>query len=336
MASEIDQIKDAAGEYRRWALEARKKYIELRLRQDKEIRQLYNRAADRVASMIRSLRVQTMSDLIRRRLLEELLAQLQEEAEWLSGELAQAIEDYIEQAVEAGSGYNQAVTFELFRRAETETGELRELFATVNRQAVEAIWARTRRGLFLSDRIWEQGEKYRNTMRDIIQEAVTIGMDSVEVARMLQRYVRRGKMTLARDYPNMMERMGNRIPQDISYEALRLARTEMSAAFGEGTIASARVAPSYVGMKWVLSHNHPIKDICDTLAEADMGLGPGVYPPGDEPPFPAHPNCICSLVPVHEEPEDFVQRLKRWRDDPSSEPDIEDWYQNIYRREVAV
>ena len=32
MTREIDEIKDAAGAYRKWALEARKKYIELRLR----------------------------------------------------------------------------------------------------------------------------------------------------------------------------------------------------------------------------------------------------------------------------------------------------------------
>src|SRR5690606_5467940 len=183
-------------------------------------------------------------------------------------------------------------------------------------QAVEAIWARTRNGLYLSDRIWEQGEKYRNAMRDIIQEAVATGQDAVKTARMLERYVRQGAMTLARDYPEMMKRMKGRIPGNISYEALRLARTEMSAAFGEGAIAAARVAPSYLGMKWVLSGSHPVPDMCDTLATYDSGLGSGVYPPGDEPPYPAHPNCLCALVPIHEKPEEFVERLKHWLEDP--------------------
>ena len=168
-------------------------------------------------------------------------------------------------------------------------------------------------------------------MRDIIQEAVATGQDAVKTARMLQQYVRQGKSTLAANYPNMMKRMKRRIPGNISYEALRLARTEMTAAFGEGTIAAARVSPSYIGMKWVLSHNHPVVDICDTLAEHDEGLGRGVYSPGNEPPLPAHPNCICTLVPVHEEPEKFVERLKKWRDDPSSDQELEQWYQNIYK-----
>jgi len=329
MSREIDEIKDAAGAYRKWALEARKKYIELRLRQDPEIQGLYIRAADRVAKELRQLALKTPSSYLRKRQLEELEAALRTEADRLTGNLTKAFEQNIEQAVDAGGGYSQAVILSLFKKAGIDTAGLRTLFATVNRQAVEACWARTKKGLILSDRIWQQGENFRNAMRDIIQEAVATGQDAVKTARMLQQYVRQGAMTLARDYPNMMKRMKGRVPGDISYEALRLARTEMTAAFGEGTVAAARASPSYIGMKWVLSHNHPAVDICDTLAEHDEGLGRGVYSPGDEPPLPAHPNCICTLVPVHEEPEKFVERLKKWRDDPSSDQELEKWYNEI-------
>jgi len=129
--------------------------------------------------------------------------------------------------------------------------------------------------------------------------------------------------------------MGSRIPEDMCYEALRLARTEMTAAFGEGTVSAARVSPSYIGMKWVLSHSHPVVDICDTLSAHDEGLGRGVYSPGNEPPFPAHPNCLCALVPVHEDPEKFVQRLKKWINDPSSDQKLEKWYNNIYQEKLG-
>ena len=335
MSREMDEIKDAAGVYRKWALEARKKYIELRLRQDPEIRGLYIRAADRVAKELRQLALKTPSSHLRKRQLEELEAALRAEADRLTGNLTKAFEQYIEQAVEAGGGYSQAIALDQFKKAGMDITGLRTMFATVNRQAVEACWARTKKGLFLSDRIWQQGEKFRNTMRDIIQEAVATGQDAVKTARMLQQYVRQGVMTLARDYPNMMKRMKGRVPGNISYEALRLARTEMTAAFGEGTITAARVSPSYIGMKWVLSHSHPVVDICDTLAEHDEGLGRGVYFPGNEPHLPAHPNCICTLVPVHEEPEKFVERLKKWQDDPTSDPELEKWYNNIYQEKAA-
>jgi len=337
MPREIDEIKDAAGAYRRWALEARKKYIDLRLRQDPEIRGLYIRAADRVAKELRKLAVKTPSSYLRKRQLQELEAALRTEADRLTGSLTKAFEQYIEQAVDAGVGYSQAVTLSLFKKAGMDTAGLRAMFATVNRQAVEACWARTKKGLFLSDRIWKQGEDFRNAIRDLIQESVAIGQDAVKTARMLQQYVRQGAMTLARDYPEMMKRMKGRIPGNISYEALRLARTEMTAAFGEGTLAAARMSPSYIGMKYVLSHNHPMPDICDNITSANLyGLGPGVYPPGEEPPYPFHPSCLCIALPAHEQPEKFVERLKKWKENPASEPKLEDWYKNIYRQEVSL
>ncbi len=329
--SEIDEIKDAAGEYRKWALEARKQYIDLRLKQDKEIRQLYNRAADRVAAEIRRLSLKSPSSYLRKRQLEELEAALRQEAERLSDELEKRIGDYIEQAVDAGGGYSKAVAIDLFKKAGLDIGGIKNRIAAVNKQAVEACWARTKKGLYLSDRIWQQGENYRNTMRNIIQEAVATGQDAVTTARLLERYVKDGVGTLARDYPEMMKRMRGRVPGDVSYEALRLARTEMTAAFGEGTIAAAQASPSYIGMKWVLSKSHPMADICDDLASYDVGLGKGVYPPGDEPHLPAHVNCLCTLVPVHEQPEEFVERLKKWRNNPESDKKLQEWYENIYK-----
>jgi hypothetical protein len=128
----------------------------------------------------------------------------------------------------------------------------------------------------------------------------------------------------------MMERMGTRIPQNISYEALRLARTEMTAAFGEGTVAAAKVSPSSKGIKYILSNNHPMPDICDIITSKDSGLGPGVYTLGNEPMYPFHPNCLCSVLSYHEQPEDFIARLKMWQSDPKKDPLLEKWYNNIY------
>ncbi len=331
MTKEINEIKKAASDYQKWALVARKQYINLRLRQDKEIANLYIRSADRIAKELQQIGTTTISGQIRKKHFKELEKSLRAEAERIQKGLTEAFVDYINSAAKAGAGYTQGVVLNLFDQAGLKTSGIRKLFSRVNKQAVEAVWARTRNGLYLSDRIWEQSENYRTIMRDLIQESVAIGQDAVTTARMIQRYVREGAMTLAKRYPDMMKRMKGRIPGNISYEALRLARTEMSAAFGEGTIAASRVAPSYIGMKWVLSGNHPMPDICDTLATYDSGLGPGVYPPGDEPPYPAHPNCLCALVPVHEEPEKFIEKLKKWTETPESEPELEQWYQNIYK-----
>jgi len=54
---------------------------------------------------------------------------------------------------------------------------------------------------------------------------------------------------------------------------------------------------------------------------------------GSEPEFP-HPNCLCTIVAVHEQPEEFVEKLKRWQADPGSEPDLEKWYNDTHKNEI--
>jgi hypothetical protein len=330
MSNDITEIKSTSQAYKTWALEARAKFISLRLKQDPSIRALYTRLIRTIAKKLSTMPAQLRSRHIK--LIEQLI---KEQSGVLTAELTAMLTGYIEQAVTAGAGYSKTITLDLLAKAGVSVPGIASMFARVNLQAIEACWARTQGGLHLSDRIWQQGENLRTTMRDIIQESVAIGQDAVKTARMLEQYVKTGKKTLVNDYPNMTKRMSSRIPGDVCYEALRLARTEMTAAFGEGTIAAARVSPSYTGMKWILSKSHPITDICDTNASYDGGLGKGVYKPGDEPVYPAHPQCLCVLISVHEQPEDFVQRLKRWEKNPDSEPALEDWYNDIYKKMAA-
>lgn len=330
MSKEIDDLRAAAGDYSKDALEARKKFIELRHRQDIEIRNLFIRTADEVAAKIRNL--SPSSSPLRLTQLQQLEKELRLEAERLSSSLTKVIESYISEAVDGGAAFSKAVTVNLLKAADISLNDINadNLFTRINRRAVEACWNRTQKGFKLSDRIWQKSETFTANIQEIIRQSVALGQDVVDTSRMLEQYIRQDTKTLAKHYPHMMEHMKGRIPEDLSYEALRLVRTETTAAFGDATVAAARASPSYTGLKWVLSKSHPIRDICDELAAHDEGLGLGVYAPGNEPYYPAHPNDMCFLVPVHEQPEEFVQRLKRWKTDPDSDKGIEDWYQKTY------
>lgn len=328
----LEQLKLIAGPYANFALAGRKKYVDLRLRQDQAIRGIFIRSADKVAKEIRRLKRLGTGSEMNMRYLVALRDSLKQSG--IGEGLTELLQKDIVKAVDAGSTYSMEVTMSQISKTKISKDPLQRAFFRTNERAVEACWARTERGLHLSDRIWQKDQKYRMAMTEIIQDGVATGEDPVETARQIEKYVRRGKKTMAVDYPEMMDRMGSRIPNDISYEALRLVRTETAAAFGEGTIAAASVSPSYKGMKWVLSGSHPVRDKCDDLAEADHGLGMGVWPPGQEPPMPAHPNCLCILVSVHEDTDDFMERLNEWTKDPQSHPDLEDWYTNVYS-EVA-
>lgn len=98
------------------------------------------------------------------------------------------------------------------------------------------------------------------------------------------------------------------------YFARRIARTELARAWHEGFIAKYNQDDDIVAYKWKLSSSHPVFNICDFYANADLyGLGKGVYPKNKVPILPAHPHCMCRLMPIvkgmidNDEPKDNIE-----------------------------
>ena len=150
----------------------------------------------------------------------------------------------------------------------------------------------------LSDRIWDLSDNNYEKIKEIISSG--INTDCVKVAKALQQYVKEGSETFVKDYPNMYERMGGRVPKNLNYEALRLARNELSEVYWQATIEGFKENPAVKAVKWLLSNNRlpGYHDICDTMAYADdYGLGAGIYPVDAAPEKP-HICCLCSLAPV--------------------------------------
>lgn len=150
----------------------------------------------------------------------------------------------------------------------------------------------------LSDRIWDVSDNNYDKIQEIISSG--INTDCAEVAKALQQYVKEGAETFVKDYPNMYERMGGRVPKNLNYEALRLARNELSEVYWQATIEGFKENPAVTAVKWLLSNNRlpGYHDICDTMAYSNNhGLGAGIYPV-DEAPEKPHICCLCALAPV--------------------------------------
>ena len=93
------------------------------------------------------------------------------------------------------------------------------------------------------------------------------------------------------------------------YVAERITRTEMARAWADGFIAKMKTDADIVAVKFKLSSRHPVFDICDMYAKADMyGLGAGIYPKDKLPPLPVHPHCLCRYVEVIEGEVDMQQQ----------------------------
>lgn len=200
------------------------------------------------------------------------------------------------------------------------------MYQAINERGVLAFATRTRRdGLRLSSRVWGHGQAVRGEVARLTENAIARGLDSRKLALEVQQHL--DPTRSAPSSPAVRRRLG--ISSKVDYRAIRLARTEISTAFREGTILGHSRTPGYLGSDWQISGAHPFVDDCDDLAGG--GDGPdGIYPPGHEPLTP-HPNCMCVLVPVYEDLDSFLSRLDRWRNSPSSEPDLEDWFQGTAR-----
>lgn len=98
------------------------------------------------------------------------------------------------------------------------------------------------------------------------------------------------------------------------YVAERITRTEMARAWADGFIAKMKKDADIVAVKFKLSSRHPVFDICDMYAKADMyGLGAGIYPKDKLPPLPVHPHCLCRYVEVIEGEVDMQQQRDQVR-----------------------
>lgn len=155
-------------------------------------------------------------------------------------------------------------------------------------------------GLQLSDRIWRLDNQAAQIVRDAINQAVIQGHSA---SRAAQDLLSNGQAVSATLRAKLNDNKAGGIKQRIEQEllagtgtpyanALRVMRTELNRAHGEAYLSTAFSHPDVIGTRFLLSPNHPRRDICDMHAHANLyGLGKGVYPKGKSP-WPAHPNTL--------------------------------------------
>ena len=233
---------------------------------------------------------------------QELAGQIAEEKVFFASELERITQEGLTRAAYAGlfvggqtKQYYKAKGLLKFRLIEKDALREAEIIAESTMRK-ERIFKNKK--FVLSDRIWDLSDNNYDKIQEII--ASGINTDCVKVAKALQQYVKEGAETFVKDYPNMYERMGGRVPKSLNYEALRLARNELSEVYWQATIEGFKENPAVTAVKWLLSNNRlpGYHDICDTMAYANAhGLGAGIYPV-DEAPEKPHICCLCSLAPV--------------------------------------
>lgn len=138
------------------------------------------------------------------------------------------------------------------------------------------------RGYTLSERIWRTAGSTRRRLDMFIEERIAQGQGALEMARDLETFLHPGRR---------LKRTRAPYGTNASYDAMRLARTEITRAAAQATEMAAELNPFVVEMSIVLSPSHPKYDICDEAAAASP------FPKSEIPAqyqIPLHPHCLCS------------------------------------------
>lgn len=185
-----------------------------------------------------------------------------------------------------------------------------QLRRLANSNAKAAFEQRRKRGLGLSDKVWQYTGQYKQEL----EMALDIGIGEGKSAQSLSREVRKYLI-----HPNMLFRKvrdkhgvlhlskrakayhpGRGVYRSSAKNALRMVATETNIAYRSADYLNTKASPWIVGIRIVLSNNHtckdsqgvaqPFTDICDKLA--------GRYPKDFK--FTGwHPNCRCHIEYIH-------------------------------------
>ena len=132
----------------------------------------------------------------------------------------------------------------------------------------------------LSDRIWNLTGSMRQKLDAYLTDAISAGKPVSQMAHDLEMYLMPGRKGLR----------SARYGDDFSADALRLARTEVSAAYHRAGALAALENPFVTGYSFFTAPQHECCDVCD-----DVEAG-GPYDKSDMAHLPPqHPNCICSV-----------------------------------------
>lgn len=163
-------------------------------------------------------------------------------------------------------------------------------------------WLDTR-GYKLSDRIWNVSQATAIQINALLEDAVNSGTSSLSLAKQMEQFLLPGRHLPRTDKP---------YGTDASFNALRLARTEITRSHSLSIQEAGMANPFVERMKYHLSaaHKDDPGDICEEFAaesEANDGF------PKDDCPQPAidsHTFCICyttsEVIPI----EDAISQIR--------------------------
>ena len=208
-----------------------------------------------------------------------------------------------------------------------------------NHGALNAFASRSEKGLKLSDRIWRDVKQLREEMEVAMTVSIGEGESASSMSRKVRQYLNDPDLMFRRfrykkgvdkdgnpvygmkwkkrvrdevsgkykfiDYDKNSYPTGRGVYKSASKNAMRVTRTETNIAYRRADSKRWSNMDFVLGYRVRVAHNHPEKDICDTLQ--------GDYPKDFV--FDGwHPQCFCYCTPILIDEEEMVKMMKAKRD----------------------
>lgn len=206
-------------------------------------------------------------------------------------EYRQTLSTYLEDAAEVVAAVAIAEAALYLVRAGVEEVAYRASYESFPKRFVAETMDRVLpSGHTLSERIWDL--RYEKDIIKIVDSGIGSNLSPETIAKQLDGFIRADRQVLTR----------TPYGRTLSFDSMRLARTEVGRSYRAATVDTAKAAPWVTGIQWNLSLEHP-SILCDCVNYDGQ-----VFPPDDVPMDP-HPQCLCTLSHVTMSPEEWKSEL---------------------------
>lgn len=196
--------------------------------------------------------------------------------------------------------------------------------------------------LNLSGRIWRIDREARDGIFAVLLNGIQKGDSAWNIAKELEQFLGAGqdcpRWTSTRLYGRNKSEIasgdttgllsGNACDgSGVSYNALRLARTELQKVHNLATDRMMAQQPWVLEEQIHLSAAHAEQDICDDTVSGGRE-GEGIYEKG-EIELPLHPNCLCYKIAVLMPEKEFTSKLNGWLKGEGQWPELDTYASDL-------
>lgn len=217
----------------------------------------------------------------------------------------------------------------------------RELTERVTKDGIEKMFAKVARetvqrslnsplaadGLVFWSRVPNISKEFGDDVVNLVRAAINEGRDLGKIAADINKYVKDGKAGTIHRWGEAIEpdskRLLRRVPEQVDYSALRLARSELGRGLQETAKANGPNNPGGSGLyDWVRIN------VIDWGCSCPSNAANGPYLLENFPEY-GHPNCSCVCRQRMKDGNDFRRDLDAWANGERN-ADLDRWYRNSY------